>query len=68
MSTTSTFDGAQWRKSSRSQGANACVEVAVTAEAVGVRDSKNPQAGHFTTTRHAWDQFTAAAKAGSFDR
>jgi hypothetical protein len=31
-----------WRKSSRSNGGGACVELALAAEAVAVRDSKNP--------------------------
>lgn len=34
--------GATWRKASRSQGANACVEIAVAADHAGLRDSKHP--------------------------
>lgn len=43
-----------WRTSSYSGDAGSCVQVAVTAPAVGVRDSKRPQAGALTFTPHAW--------------
>jgi hypothetical protein len=36
------FSDARWRKSSRSGDSGACVEVALTSHAVGVRDSKHP--------------------------
>lgn len=41
-----------WRKSSRStnQGGE-CVEVAALSNAIGVRDSKNPQGGHLSLSR-----------------
>lgn len=44
-----------WRKSRRStnQG-GACVEVAVLPDAIGVRDSKNPQVGHLTLSRESF--------------
>lgn len=34
--------GATWRKSTRSQGANACVEIARIVAHAGLRDSKHP--------------------------
>lgn len=41
-----------WRKSSHSGGDEGnCVEVADLNGHVGVRDSKNPAAGHLTLTR-----------------
>jgi hypothetical protein len=38
--------GVRWRKSSRSDGTNTCVELAHTLTAV--RDSKNPEGGALT--------------------
>ena len=42
----------EWRKSSRSGGGNVggqdCVEVARLVGAIGIRDSKAPEAGHLT--------------------
>ncbi|TDE25125.1 DUF397 domain-containing protein [Actinomadura sp. 6K520] len=44
-----------WRKSSKSttQGGE-CVEIAALTRSVGVRDSKNPQAGHLTLSRESF--------------
>ncbi|MFB4303280.1 DUF397 domain-containing protein [Actinomadura sp. NTSP31] len=42
----------QWRKSSRSGGANdnQCVELGRLVSGIGVRDSKDPDGGHLTLT------------------
>ncbi|ACY99615.1 MULTISPECIES: DUF397 domain-containing protein [Thermomonospora] len=49
-----------WRKSSRSgtQEGN-CVEVAALPEGIGLRDSKNPAAGHLAVSRR---HFTALVR------
>jgi Domain of unknown function (DUF397) len=46
--------GGVWRKSSYSGGGNDCVEVALLADEVGVRDSKNPEAGALKVSARSW--------------
>ncbi|GAA0509027.1 DUF397 domain-containing protein [Saccharopolyspora thermophila] len=54
---------AVWRKSSRSNGnGGACVEVAVTPEVVGVRDTKDRDGGTLTFTPDRWAAFLTALK------
>lgn len=61
--------GANWFKSSRSQGGQDCVEVAfLDGGHVGVRDSKNPTGPALVFTPGEWDAFTAGAHGGEFDR
>jgi hypothetical protein len=48
------FSGGTWRKSSYSGGGNDCVEVALLAEHVGVRDSKNPGGGALNVSTQGW--------------
>ena len=58
---------AAWRKSSLS-GDGGCVEVAmVSGVAIGVRDSKNPTAGHLVFSPSEWSNFLAGVKRGEFD-
>lgn len=53
----------EWRKSSRSTSEANCVEVAVTHEAIGVRDTKSRDQGLLTVTPRAWHAFLAAQQA-----
>ncbi|WP_063730582.1 DUF397 domain-containing protein [Streptomyces sp. RTd22] len=54
-----------WFKSSYSgtQG-DSCVEVAVTEQAVHVRDSKDVARPHFAVTRDGWARFVRFAAGG----
>jgi hypothetical protein len=47
-----------WRKASASEGnESACVEVGFSTNAVGVRDTKNREAGTLAFDRRAWSAF-----------
>jgi hypothetical protein len=58
---------ARWRKSSRSTNVSNCVEVAVTGQAVAVRDSKHPTGGTLILTHRAWTEFTTALRNDQLD-
>ncbi|MEV0530296.1 DUF397 domain-containing protein [Kitasatospora sp. NPDC050463] len=66
MSTT--FEnGTTWRKSTHSGGNGACVEIATpVADAVAVRDSKDPQGPQLNFSAEAWKAFAIDAGAGVF--
>jgi hypothetical protein len=57
----------QWQKSSYC-GTNACVEVAQTADAILVRDSKNPHLAPLTFTQDEWSAFVKGVEAGEFSQ
>ena len=49
---------ARWRKSTRSTDTSECVEIAFAPGEVGIRDSKNPDAGAILLPEPAWRTFT----------
>ncbi|MBL1073159.1 DUF397 domain-containing protein [Nocardia sp. 2] len=61
--------GAVWFKSSRSGAGKECVEVAfLSGDAVGVRDSKNPEGPALVFGAREWDSFTSGIERGAFER
>ncbi|TDD87368.1 DUF397 domain-containing protein [Actinomadura darangshiensis] len=61
------FAAAKWRKSSRSNSEQACVEVAQARSAIGVRDSKNLNGGHLLLDRTVFTRLLNDVKAGDLD-
>lgn len=57
----------RWRKSSRSAGAGACVEVAFADGRIGVRDSKDPGGPALAFGPEEWAAFLTGIRAGEFD-
>ena len=58
-----------WRKSKRSSpSGDNCVEVALDAVRVGVRDSKDRDGSVLQFDAQSWQEFLDAAKNGEFDR
>lgn len=55
----------EWQRSSYCAG-GACVQVAVEAGAVLVRDGKDPDGPVLTFTAAEWGAFVARVKAGEF--
>ncbi|GAB3240883.1 DUF397 domain-containing protein [Kineosporia babensis] len=60
--------GVAWRKSSKSNGQGACVEVAFLADGdVALRESDIPESVVITSGRN-WDAFLAGVRNNEFDR
>jgi hypothetical protein len=68
MSGTSPSGPLQWRKSSRSAGNGACVEVAYVGDSVAVRDSKDPDGHVLMCSPSSWRSFVDAIGRGELDR
>jgi hypothetical protein len=60
----------RWRKSSYSGGTSdeTCVEVAGLPDAVGIRDSKNPDGDRLSVSGVAFGLLVEEIKRGSLDR
>jgi hypothetical protein len=56
------LSGARWRKSSRTEGANNCVELARVPGVVAVRDSKNQAGPVLTFTATELHRFLTTVK------
>ncbi len=54
-----------WRRSSKCDTGD-CVETAITDDGVGVRDSKDPDGPVLMFAVAQWEDFTAAAREGTF--
>lgn len=56
------FEPRLWRTSTYTDTGGQCVEVAMTSDAVGVRDTKNRAGGHLTVPASRFAAFIAAVK------
>ncbi len=62
------IEGAVWRKSSASQGAGNCVEIAdLGASGVAMRNSRFPAGSALVFTRDEMAAFVQGARQGEFD-
>lgn len=61
-------NGANWRRSSRSSGNGACVEIAFVEGLVAVRDSKQTRGPILVFSPAEWNAFFGSAKQGRRDR
>jgi hypothetical protein len=57
---------AEWHKSTLSE-ANGCVEVAIQADGVAIRDTKDRNGPVLVFSRAEWAAFIGGVRAGQFD-
>lgn len=60
--------GMTWRKSSRSNAGNNCVEIARTLAGIAIRDSKNSHHPYLTLSTAAFADLIADIKQGTCGR
>jgi hypothetical protein len=58
---------AEWRKSSLSGDGASCVEVAITADVIAVRDTKDRAGGMLIFRPDEWKAFIGGVRLGEFD-
>jgi hypothetical protein len=61
------LDSLPWKTSTRSGTNGNCVEVAVTADTIYVRDTKDRSLSPHSYTRAEWAAFVDGVKDGEFD-
>ncbi|GAB1689421.1 DUF397 domain-containing protein [Krasilnikovia sp. M28-CT-15] len=61
------YDSLPWKVSTRTGGSGNCVEVAITNDAIYVRDTKDRSKNPHVYTRAEWVAFVGGVKDGEFD-
>ena len=56
-----------WRKSSTSGNSGGCVEIAISAASVHIRNSRNTGGPELVFLPHEWAAFLTGAKNGEFE-
>jgi hypothetical protein len=60
------LSSAEWRKSTLS-GVNGCLEVAIQADGVALRDTKERNGPVLVFSRGEWEAFIGGVRKGEFD-
>ncbi len=59
---------ASWKKSTRSNGSDSCVEARLLVDAVEIRDTKDRSGPSLAFTSVIWAAFIGDIKAGRYDK